>query len=126
MELLIKILDNKRFIILLANVLALMAMITACQPTPTQTDLLAPGISVSITSELCPNIEVQVGQQVSWTNRDTHEHTVREKPDEGVPQFDSGTLQPGDTYRIIFMEPGNFTYECSRDASIIGTIVVIP
>lgn len=116
----------KKQFILIGFVLVLSGFLTACQSTPTLAPQSVPGIGVGITSESCPNVVVQVGQQVTWTNQDTREHIVRDKPVEGSAQFDSGILQPGDVFAFTFLQVGSYTYECSEDGSMTGTVTVQP
>ncbi len=119
-------LHYKRQSILIAFVMAVGVFLTACQSTPTLADPSTPGISVGITGETCPNVVAQVGQQVTWTNQDTREHIVRDKPVEGDAQFDSGTLQPGDSFVFTYTQPGSYTYQCSVDGATTGTVTVQP
>jgi plastocyanin len=79
---------------------------------------------VAITGDICPGVEVQVGQQVTWTNQDSREHIIRHKPAQGQGQFDSGTLQPGDSFSFTFVQPGSYPYECSPDGAMMGTVTV--
>jgi len=84
------------------------------------------GIGVGITEDLCPNLIVMVGQQITWTNQGTNEHIVRDITIDGDSQFDSGSLQTGDTFAFTFSQPGSYKYECSTDGSVVGTISVEP
>ena len=110
------------FIILLSGFLA------ACQTTPESTTPSSAGISIEITDDLCPNVEIQVGQQVTWTNKDGQAHVVEASMAEGTSQFESGTLQPEDSFTFTFTEAGSYTYTCSVDSvnTIPGTITVQP
>lgn len=116
-------LTNKIWTILVPLGLVL-GLLTACQSAPTLAPSSSPGISVGITSDTCPNIVVQVGQQVTWTNQDSREHIVKDMPAEGNGQFDSGTLQPGDHFAFTFLQTGIYTYVCSADATTTGTVTV--
>lgn len=99
--------------------------LAACGPKPLATST-APGISVGFGADSCPIIEVQAGDQVTWTNQDNQELIVRHKPLEGNGQFDSGVLHPGESFAFTFMEPGSYNYECSADAAVRGTVTVKP
>lgn len=86
-----------------------------------------PALSVSITRTNCPNMEVQIGMQVAWTNQDDRARVVRAKQQsDGARAFDSGQLQPGESFRFTFMEPGFFEYQCSEDGTMTGMISVGP
>lgn len=84
------------------------------------------GIGVGITEDLCPNVIVNVGQQITWTNQGANEHIVRDITIEGSSLFDSGPLKSGDTFAFNFLQPQSYKYECSTDGSLIGTISVEP
>lgn len=118
----------KRYFILIGLVTALSGILAACQsrPTPTLAAPSSPGISLGITDDTCPGVEAQAGQQVTWTNQDEREHIVRHKPAEGTSQFDSGTLQPGDSFAYTFLQPGTYMYLCSADGNTLGTVTVQP
>ena len=64
---------------------------------------------------------VPAGTTVRWTNNDTVPHTVTS--DAGL--FDSGTLQPGDSFEFLFDTPGTFGYFCSLHPEMVGTVTVI-
>jgi len=112
--------------VFIALAMVLAGFLTACQSTPTSPVPSAPGIGVGITDETCPNAVVQVGQQVTWTNQDTREHIVRDRLAQGNGRFDSGTLQPGDSFAFTFLQSGSYTYECSVDGAMTGTVTVQP
>jgi hypothetical protein len=93
-------------------------------PAPLPSDL-AVSAAVSITQDNCPSLEMRPGTQVTWTNQDTQEHVVwSEGPGGQEILFDSGELQSGDSFTFIFTEPGQFTYWCSADKAISGTITI--
>ena len=102
--------------------------LTSCQSraTPTLATLSEPGIGVGISDDLCPIVVVKTGQQISWTNQGQHEHIVRAKSLDGQSAFDSGTLQPGDSFAVKLAEPDTYNYDCSEDGSLTGTITVEP
>ena len=72
-------------------------------------------------------IEVAVGDEVVWINGGRNEHDVLtvEGDDWGVTVDD---FQPGDEYRHVFTEPGEYAYYCTihgtEKAGMIGTVVV--
>lgn len=109
---------------LVMSVMVLCGLLAACQPTPTLASSTGPGLVIGITDGTCPNVVIKVNELVTWTNQDDHEHFVRHKPEEGDPQFDSGTLQPGDSFTFTFLEVGTYRYECSADVSMTGTVTV--
>ncbi len=115
---------NKRTSLILLVITT--AFLAACRAQSSLGPDSAPGIAVGISSDVCPNIEVHVGQQVTWTNTDSQEHIVRHKSENGDVQFDSGELQPGDSFAFVFVEFGTYLYECSEGGAVEGTITVQP
>lgn len=65
-------------------------------------------------------IEANVGQAVTWTNRDPAEHTVTE---EGGC-FDSGTMAASATFTQTFDRPGEYRYICTLHPGMTGMVVV--
>ena len=105
-----------------------LGVMTACQSnaTPTLAASSQPGIGVGISDDSCPAVNVKVGQQVSWTNQGKQEHVVRTESFDGKHQFDSGILQPGNSFVVTLTEPETYLYECSADGSLSGQITVEP
>ncbi|TGC09509.1 cupredoxin domain-containing protein [Methanolobus halotolerans] len=66
------------------------------------------------------NIRVSAGDTVTWTNDDAVAHTAT--ADNG--EFDSGVLEPGQTYSHAFEEPGTYDYICTIHPSMVGTVTV--
>lgn len=119
---------GKRKLFFVGIALLAVGVLVSCQSpaTPTLATLSEPGIGVGISDDLCPTFTVRAGQQISWTNQGRHEHIVRDTSVEGESQFDSGTLQPGDSFAITGLEPDIYQYECSADGSLTGTFTVEP
>jgi hypothetical protein len=117
---------TKREFVSIGSIIVLGGILAACQPTPTLAPASAPGIVLGITDDICPGIEVQVGQQVTWTNQDKREHIVRDVSTEEGSLFDSGILGPGDSFSITFPQAGTYTYECTEDGDRTGTVTVQP
>lgn len=92
--------------------------------------LTPPAISVQITKDDCPSIEIQAGMQIAWTNRDDVDRVllIERKDEQGVLVDSGGTdlLQPGSMFSITLTEPGQYTYYCSKDRTAFGTISVSP
>lgn len=118
---------NRKFMAM-AAISIIFALLMGCQPQPTP-ELVAPpvaGIGVGLTSDSCPSVEIQAGQQVTWTNQDDHEHIVQHVPSAGSLLFDSGALQAGDGFTFTFAASGHYSYRCSTDGSLTGTVKVLP
>jgi plastocyanin len=70
-------------------------------------------------------IEIAPGTEVVWVNRGRNEHDISSESGFGVTAAD---FQPGDEYRHVFTEPGEYPYHCTIHGTptigMIGTIVV--
>ena len=112
---------KRQFVLIVLGV-----FLAACQPTPTLATSSTPGTSIGITDTICPTVIVQVGQQIVWTNQGSREHVVRDNSTKGSSLFDSGTLQPGDSFAFTFPQVGSYTYQCSESGDKTGTVTVQP
>ena len=65
-------------------------------------------------------IYVSRGTTVEWTNDDNEDHTVTSDYD----SFDSGRLDPDETYRRTFNTPGAYPYHCELHPEMRGIVVV--
>ena len=65
-------------------------------------------------------LTVAAGTTVTWTNDDTVPHTATASDG----SFDSGNLNPGQSFSFTFSTPGNHPYVCQYHAGMQGTIVV--
>ncbi|HXG05722.1 MAG TPA: plastocyanin/azurin family copper-binding protein [Nitrososphaera sp.] len=78
-----------------------------------------------------PNpIEINVGDTVTWTNRDSTPHTVTSGVN-GVPdgKFDSSPnfnplIAPQQKFSHTFAEAGEFPYYCGLHPNMVGTVIV--
>ncbi len=96
----------------------------AAEPSPATTPA-APEVGMTNQLEFIPKrIAIDAGQTVLWKNTSDIPHTVTADPaqairpqdhvqlPEGAETFDSGTMQPGDTFRHTFTVPGLYRYFC--------------
>ena len=67
-------------------------------------------------------VTVPAGTTIHWINRDTMGHTVTSS--EG--KWDSGLLQPGESWSRHFDTPGTYPYVCTPHPFMTGTVVVTP
>jgi plastocyanin len=124
--------ENRMRAKILLIFLFLVSTQTACGGASTSVEpiLTPPAISVQITKDDCPSIEVQAGMQIAWINRDTVDRILMiERKDEQGAIIDLGgtdLLQPGTTFSINLTTPGQYTYYCSKDRRAFGTITVLP
>ncbi|MGH2671836.1 MAG: plastocyanin/azurin family copper-binding protein [Actinomycetota bacterium] len=66
------------------------------------------------------DLEVAQGTEVTWTNEDPAPHTVT--AEDG--SFDSGTLEPGQTFSVSVQGNGPITYRCEIHPAMVGAITV--
>lgn len=71
------------------------------------------------------NIVIEKGKQVTWVNEDSAFHSVTsgfyETPTE---LFDSGHLDPYESYTLTFDESGTFDYFCTLHPWMKGQVIV--
>lgn len=65
-------------------------------------------------------ITIDSGTTVMWVNEGSHPHTVTS--DDG--QFDSETLNPGDSFMVTFSGQGTLTYHCEIHPFMTGSVTV--
>jgi plastocyanin len=66
------------------------------------------------------DITVDPGTTVTWINRDTKPHTVTADD----AQFDSGVLNPGESFTVNFEGSGTLTYHCQIHPEMVGSVTV--
>ena len=75
-----------------------------------------------------PNtITVSTGQTITFDNVDGNHHTITSVMSGTIEhdgKFDSGLLQPGETYEVTLNEQGTHEYYCALHTSMKGTIIV--
>lgn len=92
---------------------------------------ITPGSSTKTTDAYAPNpININVGDTVTWTNKDTQPHTVTSGTG-GAPdgKFDSSPsfnplMAPQGTFSHTFTEAGEYPYYCGLHVNMVGTVVV--
>src|SRR5215217_4772261 len=66
------------------------------------------------------DVAVEPGSTITWTNNGDEPHTVT--ADDG--SFDSGVLNPGDSYTVAFGGQGTVTYHCTIHPEMRGSVTV--
>ncbi|HSJ58194.1 MAG TPA: cytochrome D1 domain-containing protein [Anaerolineae bacterium] len=64
---------------------------------------------------------VATGATITWQNDDTVAHTVTSQDG----WFDSGQIEPGETFTYQFDQPGTFQYQCNNHGTMEGVVVVL-
>ena len=101
---------------------------TTPSPTPSSTDsqdqTAASTSSVAIQNfAFSPaSITVKKGTTVTWTNKDSAPHDVKENDGKKGPG--SNTLSNGQSYSFTFTEVGTFNYICTIHPNMTGTVTV--
>jgi plastocyanin len=107
---------------------------TAAQEAPTQAPSPSPAadtpvppsdLAADIVNSTLPQLTVQPGTTVTWTNQDGVAHTstsgVTGSPD-GL--WDSSALSSGGSFSFTFEQPGEFPYFCGIHSFMTATIKV--
>jgi LysM repeat protein/plastocyanin len=98
-------------------------------PTPVPSGAPSGNATVSIQNMMFvpSSITVHVGTLVMWKNLDSVAHTVTSgTPSAPSGMFDSGTLNPGQSFQFTFTTPGTFAYYCRiHGAAMEGTVTVM-
>jgi plastocyanin len=68
-----------------------------------------------------PDAAIEPGSTITWTNNGAVPHTVT--ADDG--SFDSGVLNPGDSYTVAFDGQGTITYFCAIHPEMRGSVTVV-
>lgn len=69
------------------------------------------------------DITVKAGTTITWTNSDSVPHTVTKDGGPGG-DFDSGDIEPGDTFELTADVPGKVNYVCTIHPGQAGTFTV--
>jgi plastocyanin len=85
----------------------------------------AGGGAVDITKSRFGPLElnVGVGDTVTFTNSDPFDHTVTSK-DDATQQFDSGNFGESETFEVEFAAAGTYAYFCQIHPTMRATVVV--
>lgn len=78
------------------------------------------GVSIRDFAFAPKTVEIRVGDRVTWTNRDSVEHTATARNG----SFDTGLLGEGDSRSVRFNVAGTYRYICTPHPSMTGTVVV--
>ncbi|MCL5985529.1 MAG: cupredoxin family copper-binding protein [Actinobacteria bacterium] len=88
--------------------------------TATETQAPATGNKITIQNfAFNPSeIQIKVGETVTWTNMDSAPHTIKSD------SFNSSTLNNGDSFSFTFDKSGNYDYSCGIHPNMKGKIIV--
>lgn len=77
-------------------------------------------ISINSSSFDLNSLIIPIVSSVTWTNNDRVPHTVTFDNID----VDSGLIMPGESYTLLFLDPGYFSYHCSLHPEMVGNITV--
>ncbi len=120
-----------RWINIISLMTIILLMLAACSPGTTSNPGAAPNTGGNQSIELMntsfnpQQVTVKVGTTVVWTNKDSMAHTVTADD----KSFDSGNLNPGQTFKFTFTKAGTYRYYCRyhggpNGIGMSGTITV--
>ena len=91
--------------------------------TPVNTNTPTYTASVDITNfTFSPaSVRILAGGTVTWTNKDAVDHTATDLDG----NFDSGHVNPNQTYKFTFTKAGIYTYHCSIHSMMPNATVVV-
>jgi plastocyanin len=83
----------------------------AAPPSPTAAAGTGPQVTIRLQQRQFspPQQTVKVGDRVTWVNNDSVPHTVT--ADDG--SWDSGVLQPGQSFSLVTSKAGHYAYYCA-------------
>ena len=100
--------------------------------TPSETGTTAPQIHDVLIDDLAftpDTLEIRVGDTVRWTMEDagTFHFVVEGPPRNDIPTFESPRLDVGDSWELVFEEPGDYVYHCSNHSTVMrgATVTVV-
>ncbi len=70
-------------------------------------------------------VSISAGESVTWVNEDSAFHSVTSGfYDAPIDLFDSGHMDPFDSYTLTFDESGNYDYFCTLHPWMQGKVIV--
>src|SRR5262249_60464570 len=69
-------------------------------------------------------VTVNVGDAVEWKHDDIVPHTATADGEAQKAAFDSGTIQPGATWRYLARNKGTYNYTCTFHPNMKGELII--
>ena len=96
-------------------------LVTVIMPTKSS----RPGCDETNTCYIPSKISIRQGESVTWLNEDAAFHSVTSGTYENPNgMFDSGYLDPNESFTIKFEESGTFDYFCTLHPWMKGKVIV--
>jgi plastocyanin len=90
-------------------------------PSDTTTAAAAARVTIRALKYSRQTIQIRTGETIEWANDDLTPHTVTS---EGGDDLNSGSIDPGGSWRHTFSSPGRFPYFCTFHPEMKGVVVV--
>jgi plastocyanin len=94
--------------------------ITAVAASATTTAAVKNEISIKANAFSPDNLNIKVGDTVTWINNDSYAHTIKAAKGE----FDSGNMASGTKFSFTFDKEGTYDYICGIHTFMTGKIIV--
>ena len=89
------------------------------------TKVSRPGCEINDNCYIPSQIVIEKGKQVTWINKDSAFHSVTSGfYDVPSDLFDSGYLDPSESYTLTFDEVGTYDYFCTLHPWMKGQVIV--
>ena len=89
------------------------------------TKVSRPGCEETDRCYIPSSIVIESGKEVTWVNEDSAFHSVTSGfYDAPTNLFDSGHLNPFESYTLAFEETGTFDYYCTLHPWMMGQVIV--
>ena len=112
----------RHYLLMIALALTTSFGIISCEKDNDEGDMnTGPTVNMRGNVFLPVSLQVAAGTVVTWQNSDNVIHTVTASDG----SFDSGDLEPGDTFTFTFTEGAIYSYHCTHHAGMIGSVEVI-
>jgi len=123
--------------VVIVVIIALFFSNSSTEETVDETDLFIKGDVIMPTKVSRPGCEetdrcyipslivIEKGKQVTWVNEDSAFHSITSGfYDEPTDLFDSGHLDPFESYTLTFDETGTYDYFCTLHPWMKGQVIV--
>jgi plastocyanin len=99
---------------------AMAGMTTSATSGTASTSATGTDVTIQSNSFNPDSLSIKVGDTVTWTNKDSYDHTVTSD----TAAFDSGGIASGATFSFTFNAEGTYSYHCSIHTSMTAKIIV--
>ncbi len=124
---------KNKFLVICFSVLTIILSLTGCSKKSNNSNPVSPTTTSNTNQIVMQNIAyvpqnttVNKGTKVTWTNKDSFDHTVTSgTPGNPTGLFDSGNIAPNGTFSYTFDSAGTYAYYCKiHPDQMTGTVTV--